>query len=252
MLESLTSDAGSTMGSSGVRSAAARGAIADALAEFLAWERASYQVHGMGPAVCVGVLVGVALTPASAALAGHWVREDPLPDNPADALVVLCGGLGTGSLLNSAGGSDRLLTGLERLQQRRGRRLLTTRVSRLDGGHLVTSDSNQRRLIDLAGVEPAWERPGTVQHTREEASRAASRLLPLGARRVVVVTSPLHSRRACAAFEAVGFQVSCAPARERGSRTRRPLSTSDCLAAFRAYPYERVAMWKYRTRGWVP
>lgn len=192
----------------------------------------------------------VAFTPVITGPIARWVRADSATSRPADAVVVLTSGVKSDSSLDVAG-MDRLLTGLEIITTGGAPRIVTTRVSRSFGRRLVSTNSDQRRLIHLARADSAWSEVDTVSSTRDEATRVARLLLPAGARNIVVVTSPMHTRRACATFEAVGFHVRCVPAREHQWSTWHPTSGLDRLAAFREYLYERLGMMKYRTKGWI-
>ena len=69
--------------------------------------------------------------------------------------------------------------------------------------------------------------------------------------RIVVVTAPIHSRRACATFERAGLTVACRPAEERKFAVESLPSPGDRILAFREWLYERVAWAVYRWRGWV-
>jgi len=66
-----------------------------------------------------------------------------------------------------------------------------------------------------------------------------------------VVTSPMHTRRACATFAKAGFQVTCVAAFEHDTPASRPHSPGERLAAWRAYLHERLGMVKYGWQGWV-
>lgn len=191
-----------------------------------------------------------ALTPLTNRAMQSWVRQDAPPAGHVGAVVVLSGGLNSDGNLNIVT-ADRLLTGLELVRAGMAPQLLTTRVVKTLRGERVSSDPDQRRLIQLAGEDSAWTILDSVSDTRHEAERAASFLLPRGIRIIAVVTSPAHTRRACATFEMLGFQVYCVPARERGHSTWRPKDAGDRLASFRSYLYERLGMRKYQIKGWV-
>jgi hypothetical protein len=62
----------------------------------------------------------------------------------------------------------------------------------------------------------------------------------------------MHTRRACATFEAVGFKVTCYPSLTRRRVTGHPIREEDRLAAFGEYLYERLGMVKYRWKHWIP
>ncbi len=192
----------------------------------------------------------LAFTPISARLAEGWIRRDPPSNSPPDAVIVLSDGLNLDGTL-SPGGVDRLLHGIELFRTDRAAVLATTRIEFGWAGRHASSDEDHRRIVLASVPAAAWIELPTVRSTRDEALRAAEVLIPRQMRRVAVVTSPLHSRRACAAFEHVQFVVACRPAHDRVHMTQAPVMPSDRLAAWRSYLYERLATWKYRRRGWI-
>lgn len=200
-------------------------------------------------AVLVAYLV-VAMTPIMTPIAEHWVRVDALPADTLDAVVALSAGLKSDSALSSTA-ADRLISALELVREGHARRLVTSRQVQPIASRLISSDSDQRRLIALASLEAAWVVVDSVHTTHDEAVRIAALLLPAGARRIVLVTSPMHTRRACAVFEAAGFDVYCRASRERDYATNPPEGKRDRLAALRAFGYEQMGMIKYRLRGWL-
>jgi uncharacterized SAM-binding protein YcdF (DUF218 family) len=201
------------------------------------------------PAVLLIVYLLVAYSPVVAWRAPAWVRADSLLAQ-ADAVVVLSADVMSDSTLN-ARGFDRLLTGVELMERGTAPRIVTSRVAERYGAGVVNSDADQRRALALGRVSARWDVIGNAHSTHDEAVGAARLLLPAGARSIVVVTSPMHTRRACAVFEAVGFTVACRPAWEHAAVTRHPETPHDRLAAFRELAYEELAMVKYRWKGWV-
>jgi uncharacterized SAM-binding protein YcdF (DUF218 family) len=201
------------------------------------------------PAVLLAIYLFVAYSPLVSRWAPARVRADSLPAQ-ADAVVVLSADVMSDSTLN-ARGFDRLLTGVELMERGTAPRIVTSRVAERYGAGVVNSDADQRRALALGRVSARWDIIGNVHSTRDEAVGAARLLLPAGARSIVVVTSPMHTRRACAVFEAVGFTVACRPAWEHAAVTRHPETPHDRLAAFRELAYEELAMVKYRWKGWV-
>jgi uncharacterized SAM-binding protein YcdF (DUF218 family) len=197
------------------------------------------------------VYLVIALTPAISGPAAHWVRDDAASPTPVAAIVVLSGGLTADSSLGPAG-TERLLTGLELIRAGVAPRLITTRVTEPFRGQIVSSDAGQRRLVALAGIaDSSWSTVDSVHSTRDEAIRVARLLEPAPAHPIAVVTSAMHTRRACAVFEGVGFHVRCVAARGIEHATRNPASDDDRLEAFREYLYERLGMLKYRWKGWI-
>jgi uncharacterized SAM-binding protein YcdF (DUF218 family) len=191
----------------------------------------------------------IGYTPVMFGVASRWVRDDQLPTTSADAIVVLSAGVKSDGALN-AEGVERLLTGLELFQKGLAPRIFTTAVEMdfPDGVRMSTAD--QKRLVQLGGASSAWTSLTGVFTTRDEALQSATQL-PAGAHTVIVVTSPMHTRRACLTFEAVGFKVICKAATEHHFVTWHPIVPTDRLAAFGAYLYERLGMVKYRSQGWI-
>jgi uncharacterized SAM-binding protein YcdF (DUF218 family) len=190
----------------------------------------------------------IGYTPVMYGVASGWVRDDQLA--AADAIIVLSATVKSDGAL-TAMGVERLLSGLELFQKQYAPRLFTTAVEVEYPSGVRVSTTDQRRLIQLAGASGAWTSLTGVFTTRDEALQAGTQL-PSGANRVIVVTSPMHTRRACATFEAVGFKVICRAATEHHAVTWHPLVPSDRLESFGEYLYERLGMVKYRSKGWLP
>lgn len=195
------------------------------------------------------VYLVVAYTPIMLGVASRWVRDDPLPTS-ADAIIVLSAGIKSDGALN-ADGVERLLTGLELFQRGLSSRLFTTAVEVEYANGIRSSTADQKRIIQLGGAASSWTSLTGVFTTRDEAIQSGSRLPP-GDQQVILVTSPMHTRRACATFEAVGFKVFCKAATEHRTVTWHPVSEQERLDAFAAYVYERLGMVKYRSKGWLP
>jgi uncharacterized SAM-binding protein YcdF (DUF218 family) len=130
--------------------------------------------------------------------------------------------------------------------------LVTTTVEQKFPGKLVSSAVDQARIMALAGSQVRWLRTVPTGSTRDEAVRSAELLMPLGIRRIAVVAAPMHTRRACATFEAVGFMVTCVPSvvRSPGGANPGPWP-ADRLHVFGDWVYEVLATLKYRTAGWL-
>ena len=202
-------------------------------------------------AVVVAIAVFmVAFTPLTAGRVHAWIRRDKPPPSAPDAVVVLATTISVDGLLDATG-TTRLLSALEAMRQTGAPMLVTTRprqaAAALTGAYLA----DYRRIIGLAGDTSRWRTVGPVATTHDEALATSQLLAPAAGRSIVVVTSPLHTLRACATFEAVGFAVTCWPSDERryalntfsGIRTR--------LAATVDWLYERAAVIEYRWRGWM-
>jgi uncharacterized SAM-binding protein YcdF (DUF218 family) len=200
------------------------------------------------PAATVTV---VALSPISDAIAARWVREDAFPASGVAAAVVLSGTVNPDTTISS-GSLDHLVSGLELVRSGGARVLVTTTTAEVFPAGLVSSETDQARIISLFDGQASWIRTTGGNSTRDEALASARTLLPRGAKRIAVIASPIHTRRACAAFESVGFVVTCVPARMRdnGGRPVSPLPNAR-LAIFGQWVYEVAAMLEYGVRGWL-
>lgn len=89
-------------------------------------------------------------------------------------------------------------------------RLLTTRTH---GDHGETSDRGQERMVVRAGLTDRWKLLRDSVETTYDEAVAVRREAGAGAQ-IVVVTSPLHTRRACAIFEHAGLRVTCRASRQ--------------------------------------
>lgn len=210
----------------------------------------------LGAATAVAALWAlVGLTPIATVPAGvYLVRDDgdrssgAMP--PVDAVAVLSSAM-TGGGRIAGQGPERMLHALAWARQT-GRPLVVTVIhDRADPS--VSTLADQRQLAALAGI-PEPIALDQVATTRDEAVRLAAFARRVGWRRVVVVTSPLHSRRACATVERAGLAVFCAPSPSRqfelfangGPRTAR-----ERVRIFGYALYEAAATLEYRIRGWI-
>ena len=195
----------------------------------------------------------VALTPLTTTVlpTSSLVRRDAAAPAPLDAVVVLSGGVTADSLLDPEA-LDRLLTGLALMHDSVAPALVVTRARRV-GARQTTADPDQQALRSLLSRAFALIVIDSVRTTRDEAvnSWRVLRARDIAAPRIAVVTSPLHTRRACAAFEQVGFSVRCVPATSRAYSVKYASSAAQRLALFRRWLYERAAWTLYRSRGWV-
>jgi uncharacterized SAM-binding protein YcdF (DUF218 family) len=223
--------------------------VGAAIGAMVAWRR-WLRVASAG-AIAVAIAAGLLLcTPLLRAPVVHWIRRDPFPAGPVDAVVVLSSNVNADGALDDEG-ATRLLGGLALLSRYPASMLITTRVVRSVAGRTATTDGEQRALVALAGDTARWRIVGPVANTHDEAMRTAALLAPAAGQTVVVVTSPLHTRRACATFEALGFRVVCQPSEERSYAVYAFTGLSSRLRALHDYLYERLAMVKYRVHGWV-
>lgn len=206
-------------------------------------------VWGAGVLLAAAMLV-VGLTPAIRGPAHRLVRADPWPAGGVDAVVVLSAWLTDDGRL-TATGMDRLLAGVATARARGVPELVTSRVAREVGGRTVTSDAEQAMLAGLPEPPLRLTTVAPVASTRDEAVLVARLAARRGWTRVAVVTSPSHSRRACAAFERVALDVTCVAAPSRVVAWRSLSSVRDRLHGAADVLYEAAATALYRRRGWM-
>jgi uncharacterized SAM-binding protein YcdF (DUF218 family) len=178
----------------------------------------------------------------------RFIRVDRIPES-ADAVVVLSAGLTADGYLTGQG-LDRTLMGVTLVEAGTAPVLLFTREERKSHGVEVNNAGDQVRFANLARLNRVLTtRP--VQSTRDEAVSVASIARHRGWKRIVLVTSPFHSRRACATFEHVGLAVSCVPSDSRDVAIKRLIDPRDRLAAFGLWLYETAGTLRYRQLGWI-
>ncbi|MDQ2889595.1 MAG: YdcF family protein [Gemmatimonadota bacterium] len=190
----------------------------------------------------------VAGSPLARWLSDGLVRSDPVPQS-VDAVVVLSGSVTKDGMLGGEA-LDRLLEGVSLI---RSGHASTIVISRPHPFHdrSITTDTDQRRIIALLPVPPRIVVIDNVTSTRTEALGAARMISPATTRTIALVTSPLHTRRACRVFENVGYHVVCVPSESRDIALRSLITPSDRIAAFRMAVSERLAFALYGYRGWL-
>lgn len=223
-------------------------AVAGALAGLL--RRAHWLAWAGGALLLLWLLV--TMTPVAEPvfrLTHRWdVRwGEPLPQE-VDAVFVLSGAVTADSTLNSDA-ADRLLHGIVLARDAK----VPLVLSEVRGGPWKTLSSklDQSRLLALTRFEEPVHVVTRVKSTMYEAWRVAKLAELHGWTRIAVVTSPSHSRRACATIEATGLKVTCAPARLRRFASNALRDEGDRVAAVRETLYEAAAYVKYRWMGWI-
>lgn len=191
----------------------------------------------------------VAYTPLVRGIAQPFIRRDPIV-RPVDAIAALSAGVTPDGWLKSES-LDRLLSAVALQRNRVGPFLMVSRERGRFGNQSISDSADLARIAELTGAEPAVIFVDSIFTTRTEALQMKRIADARGWRRIAVVTSPLHTRRACATFEAVGFQVVCVPAALRGSGLDPRSIPEDRFRGFRSWLYETFATDSYRRRGWI-
>ncbi len=200
------------------------------------------------PAGLAFMIMLISFSPIVLAPAHAMIRTDSL--RLVDAVVVLSSGVSDDEVLDQQG-LDRLLTGLEITRSVGARALVVTPLALEGSEGTVHSKYDQRRLYHLAGSPVEMITTGPVGNTHGEALETQRLAKERGWSRVAVVTSPLHSRRACATFEKAGLAVVCVPALSRDVAVGTLKGGGDRLRAFQLWLYESLAISEYRRRGWI-
>lgn len=186
----------------------------------------------------------VAFTPLTRALVGDLPRTDPL--QKADAIFVLSSGLQEDGELHSVAMS-RLLHGLTLLEEGWAPRLI---LSELPPPHASYARA-ARALMQSLGMKQELLTVGPVGNTHDEAVAIGELFRSRGFTKLLVVTSPVHAKRASAVLEKERIYVISSPAME----TRYDLQTlrrpDDKIRAFSTIMHERIGLWVYRYRGWL-
>lgn len=206
------------------------------------------RVLAYSAALLLIALLLIGYTPLFVSPARKLIRRDPLPAT-ADAVVVLSAGVTADGFLHQQG-LDRLLKGLELVRKGAAPLLVVTREQREVHGRKVTAARDQDSLAKLAGVDSVIATPLEAS-THDEAMAVALIARRSGWTHIVLVTSPFHSRRACATFEKAGLVVSCVPSDSRDVAVGTLDTADDRIGAFGMWIYEMAATLQYHRKGWA-
>ena len=182
---------------------------------------------------------------------------------PADAVIVL-GGYINASSHDSFGFSftsatDRMITGVEMLRQRKARALILgggpTRFEgeRTSEGHRVANFLKTWKVGEgeVIGLDACMS-------TREEAERVKVLMEERKWTNLVLVTSAFHMTRAMATFQKVGIKtrpVACdfeaMPVMESDTTAFRLVPIIDHIRTLSLYLHEVIGWYYYSARGWI-
>lgn len=176
------------------------------------------------------------------------LREKPVP---ADAVVVLGGGVQCGTRALNGSSLTRLIHGLG--LWRAGYAPVVT-VSE-QSGLLGEQDCPKMSVLEREYIRALYPQGGPqvltlrrVTTTRDEAQRVSEYARARGWGRVLLVTSPSHSRRAAVIFQAYGVKAVSVPAPEVDFDETLP-QPEDRLYALRTLLYEGLSRVKFRVGG---
>jgi uncharacterized SAM-binding protein YcdF (DUF218 family) len=191
----------------------------------------------------------VSYTPLVRYASDRLVRNDGSTGR-IDALLVLSGDFGGNGLLRGQS-VERLLTGARMARDEQIPWLVVSEmVSTVGGKRWSDSRADQRMFGTLYGVADRMLWVDGTFSTRDEVVKTAALAQTRGWQRIRLVTSPMHTRRACRAAERVGLVVECRPSDWRDLE-RPPMTSGSALSTFRFVLYEWVASAVYALRGWT-
>jgi uncharacterized SAM-binding protein YcdF (DUF218 family) len=186
--------------------------------------------------------VAVATTPLSGWLAHGLVRQEI--EEPADAVFVSFAGLGPAAQ-RATEARNRALHGAELLARGKVKTLVVCQSSFLPSVAMVHD------LMSRLGLQGEPLVAGRAETTHEEAVVVGALARKKGWKLLLVVSSPIHSRRICAALENEGVTVVSTPSLENRFDVEQLDTAADRLAAFGSVMHERLGYWVYARRGWV-
>ncbi len=215
-----------------------------ALAGAVLWSTRLKWTVGLCTAGLLLLWTVVAFTSLCPWLATDLIRRDTL--QPADAVFILGSRVQMdGELTDEA--VSRLLHGLELLQQGHAPWLVLSELPPPYPSHSEAA----RRLMDGLAMEQEILSVGETRNTRSEAVAVAALYRERGWERLLVVTAPLHSRRACASLEHEGVTVVCSPSVERDFDLENLDEPDGRLESFGSIMHEKLGIWIYARRGWL-
>ena len=189
------------------------------------------------------------------------VKRAELP--AADAIVLLGGFLSPSR--EEVGGvhfnvsADRAVTALELVRLEKAKVLVVSGSAFMVNDEPFVEAELFKRLVDerkLGGPEVISL--GGCKHTRHEAEKVAKLARERGWKRVLLVTSANHMRRAAAVFRtATGLEVVPAPGAFLTSASIVTVDSMDLVPRspgfmkLEVYLHEQIGWWMYRWRGWI-
>ena len=203
----------------------------------------------VGAALLVAGLLVCLVTPVlRGPLAALTLRDTPVK---ADAVVVLGGGVQCGTRALESSSLTRLVTGLKLWRAGYAPVVTVSEQSGLVGEAncpkmSVLEREYIRTLYPVDGPEVLTLR--NVTTTRDEAQRVSEYAKKRGWQRVLLVTSPSHSRRAAGLFASYGLNVVSVPAPEIRFDETLP-RPADRLYALRVLLYEWLSRVKFAVGG---
>jgi len=197
----------------------------------------------------------VSFTPIVQPIAQRFVRDDrsapghATADTALDAVIVLSGEVSDKGLVTGAT-MERLISGVQYARNMKISAMALSATAPAFGNYKPSSEPDQRALVSLMAPDIQLQFVHDVFSTRDEAVAFTALAKTRNWHRVLLVTSPMHSKRACATFEKLGLAVKCRPAVSRTRDPNRLESSESRRMVFQHVLYEATATMLYRSRGW--
>jgi uncharacterized SAM-binding protein YcdF (DUF218 family) len=190
-----------------------------------------------------GILV-VGYTPLVKPLIRACVRTDKL--HPVEAVVVL-----SSDIFPDAQPTDvaqiRLLRGYEVIREGYAKRLVLTRLRPPKQSYEPAVEAQMQRL----NIDFTIEETEPVSNTHDEAVEVARLAKARGWKEIILVSDPIHLRRAGAVFEKQGLKVMCTPCIVRNYDLEDLSAPGQRINAFRDWIWEWGGMQVYKRNGWI-
>jgi uncharacterized SAM-binding protein YcdF (DUF218 family) len=224
-------------------------ALAAIAGGILGLTRARWLLRATGAVLAAGLLAVAYLIPVPE-MARAWARVDgPLrPDqgSPLPAAVVLSAAVRSDGTPGDRA-QLRLLRAYELLGAGAARRLVITRVAPPVPSTLAAVRGQMAHL----GLSAPVEEVGPARNTHDEALAVAALARRRGWKAILLVSDPIHLRRAAAVFAAAGLTPLCAPSQPYGYDLISPASPASRWSLFREWLREYGGYQVYRWRGWI-
>ncbi|GMR23152.1 MAG: hypothetical protein BMS9Abin37_1556 [Acidobacteriota bacterium] len=218
-----------------------------ALVGAVSWLTSLRKSVALAVAALAVLWLAVAFTPLTGWMARDLLRRDPL--QKADAVFVLASGLQTDGEL-SPSSMSRLVRGLELIGEGWASRLILTEHPKPYPRYRDAASE----LIASLGLDAEIIIVGPTRNTHDEAVAVSEVVRAHAFDRIIVVTAPSHTRRACAALEAEGVTVTCVPSQQIHfdfENLAEPFDADSHVRAFGPVLHERVGLVYYNLRRWI-
>jgi uncharacterized SAM-binding protein YcdF (DUF218 family) len=199
------------------------------------------------------LLMVVVFTPLSKKMAAPLKVQAPAAEieRGADAVMVLGSWVqGDGTFTGPA--ASRLLRGMELVRQGRAPVLVVSEIELPAGSYVKAARRLSSELKFPLNVQAL---PGYVTNTRDEAVHFAALAKSKGWTRVLLVTSPTHTRRATLMFRRAAqgqkLQVLPVASMEFDADLNTLDDPEDRVRVFKWCLREMIGIWVYKRRGWI-